>query len=105
MSESSQRFFRAMGEENISIIPRDRMVGRFMAVICGDADIYLEPRRLPWWDIAPYFAAIRAQGGSVASLLTTESAACFGASLRAPPFIMARQGVRVSDILNRIPKN
>lgn len=102
MTEVTRRAHELALEQGDEIVYRDLLPLRLRALIQGAADVYIEPRSLYEWDVAPAFAAMTAIGGQGISLLDGRPIRLNSLELKVPPFILARPGVDAQDIFRRI---
>ena len=102
MGQVAQSFLKKFDPQTIELKGFSAMTDRFMSLVNGQADVYIEPRPLPWWDISPYILMVQAQGGLFLPLNPQEQGECFGTTLRAPPFMLARKGIDTNQLFERL---
>jgi 3'(2'), 5'-bisphosphate nucleotidase len=93
MTEEMRQLFDRLSVQDSQLVEGDRLYQRFTALLNNTADVYLEPRRFPAWDVAPCICGLLAQGASVLSLRTGTALNYNSATMLADPFIIGRRGV------------
>lgn len=105
MSETTRRVHELAIDPGDAIVSRNLLPLRLRALMEGAADVYIEPRSLNEWDVAPAFAAMNAIGGQGISLEDGQPVRLNSPGLKAPPFLLTRPGVDAREIINRIRTN
>ncbi len=101
MSDLTRSALAGLGVQEQQLVARERLYQRFWAVLNGEADVYLEPRSLPGWDVAPHICGCLAQGGTAISLLTGKQLNYNSKDMMVGPFIVGRRGVDTGEIQRR----
>lgn len=102
MSTTTRSLLYKLGVSDDHLVYGERLFERFWNIISCQADVYIEPRPLPAWDVAPHICACLAQGGSAISLRTGQQLNFNSHDMRVDPFVVARQGVDTGEIQSRI---
>lgn len=93
MEPWTEMIFRSAGvsDEQLQFAPSLRE--RFFSLLLGAAEVYLEPRRLPAWDVAPFMRALLTQGATILSLDQGEPLSFNTEDMTVKPFVVARAGI------------
>jgi 3'-phosphoadenosine 5'-phosphosulfate (PAPS) 3'-phosphatase len=102
MSPTTRAAHEKLGIADTRLVHRELLPQRLRAVMLGEADVYLEPRPLHEWDIAPAIAVITAMPGTVRSLADWNPITFNSEKLVAPPFVAMRAGVDAEPLVGRL---
>jgi 3'(2'), 5'-bisphosphate nucleotidase len=102
MNASMRNLHERLGVTSSDIVHGAILPARLHAIISGAADIYIEPRSIREWDVAPAFAIIRAQGGEVYSLADGKPCRLGSSELRAHPFVAVRRGIQAEETVKKL---
>lgn len=98
----TRRIHELVAPEGLNIVVGEILPKRLKLLMLGEADVYIEPRRISEWDVVPAFANVLATGGSGISLETREIINFNSPTLKTSAFMLARNGVDVESILTRL---
>ena len=101
MSQETRVLLHRLGADDAHLVHADRLFERFWRIINSEAEVYIETRRWPAWDVAPHICACLAQGGSVISLCTGRPLNFNSPDMRVDPFVVGRRGVDTAAIVER----
>jgi 3'(2'), 5'-bisphosphate nucleotidase len=104
MSQQTRDIFGSLGVKEDQFVLCDRLSKRFWALLRGEADVYIEPRPLPAWDVAPCLCACMAQGASVLSLASGRSLDYNSETMLVEPFVVGRRGVDVGALMLKLSR-
>jgi 3'-phosphoadenosine 5'-phosphosulfate (PAPS) 3'-phosphatase len=102
MSEKTKSILQTLDVHDEHLVYGKLLYERFWNIISCRADIYVEPRPLPAWDVAPHICACLAQGGSAISLRTGQQLNFNSHDMRVDPFVVARRGIDTGEIQSRV---
>lgn len=102
MADLTRTILNRLDVSENHLVAGQRLYQRFWRLLNGEADVYLEPRPLPGWDVAPHLCACLAQGGTAISLLTGNQLNYNSPSMKVDPFIVGRRGVDTFEIQRRV---
>ena len=104
MSDETGILHKKLDVNEAQIVPINRLPKRLKAVMDGEADVYIEPRRISEWDLVAAIGFVQALGGRCLDLTTCKDVKFNNESLRLPGFILARPGVEIEQLLEQLKK-
>jgi 3'-phosphoadenosine 5'-phosphosulfate (PAPS) 3'-phosphatase len=104
MCEQTRDYHQKLGIQDSQIVHLNRLPKRLKAIMDGLADVYIEPRPIPEWDVVAAISFVQALGGRCLDLNTGQDVRFNNESLRLPSFVLIRPGVDADKLMNSLKK-
>jgi 3'(2'), 5'-bisphosphate nucleotidase len=102
MAQDTAALYRALGVQDAHIVDRPTIAQRFEGIFSGAAHVYIEPRRISAWDVAPYLLACEELGCKVRSLASNAALTYNSPDMRLDPFVVVSAKGQEQALLDRL---